>query len=96
MPPPTQVSLKSFMVTALLSKTDDNGQQRYVKKVLDPNTNQLVSQFGLLPDELDNMVDAMAEGIANQWTAWQIAQGVFAVDTVTAAPVVGTGPTALP
>ena len=85
MPAPTKATIKAALRAALVAKKNSDNNQLFVKRV-DGNP---VS--GVLPEHMDEFVDALADGITTFWTAWQLNQTVTilppplgaVIDTVT-------------
>jgi hypothetical protein len=94
MPAPTQSIIKANIVAALKVVVDPNGNLAYTKKTItqDANGNNVITIIGGLPQDLDNIVGAIAQGIADTWEGWQSTQTVTGVDTVTSALIKGILP----
>ena len=78
MPAPSPTQIQTFLTTGLIAK--GFVKKTYVNGVLVVDSTQL-------PEELAKLVAGLANGMAQNWTAWQSAQAVVASDTITAAPV---------
>jgi hypothetical protein len=87
MPAPSPTQIQNFLTTALLAKGFTKKSYVNGALVVDPTK---------LPDKLADLVSGISNGLSQNWVAWQAAQSVNAVDTITSAPVVGVGPAALP
>ena len=90
MPAPTKAFIKLYLTTALLTGTDPlgnavSGQRKAFLKVVDG-----VTVPGELPEAVDDLVDGLAEGIANAWFTWQATQPV--TGTAAGVPVIGQLP----
>lgn len=95
---PTKDSIKGFLVASFLSHAlDDPKNPIFVKQVYDSNGKVAVDQPLKLSQDLEKLIEILAEGLANQWSAWQTTQSVFTVGITTGTSVTTTpGPTALP
>lgn len=101
MPAPTKESIKEKLRLALINGTNPlesrvEGQRQAFLKV-DETGSTPVTIPGVLPNTIDDLIDAMAEGIHNQWVEWQAAQQLqgFANGVTPgggAAPIQGTLP----
>lgn len=97
MPVPTKESIKAYLVEALVTGTDPfsepvSGQRRAILKIVDR-----VPVQGEVPVQIDEFIDALAEGLAKQWLVWQSSQTVLGTATGVSsgsgiAPVTGTLP----
>lgn len=87
MPAPSPTQIQTFLTTALLAKGFTKKTYVDGALIVDPTK---------LPDKLADLVSGISNGLSQNWKAWQAAQSVNAIDSVTSAPVVGVPPTALP
>jgi len=95
MPAPTQALIYQNLKAALLSKIDPTtGHPMYCFKAV-TNGTVVYTPTELMPS-MDDIIQSLATAINLTWATWQAAQSVVATDTVTGAPVIGTGPIALP
>lgn len=87
MPAPIPTAIQVQLKTAFLAKGFT--KKAYVNGAIieDPTS---------LPDSLQKLVDALGNGDSAWFAAWQAAQAVTAIDTITSAPVLGAPGTALP
>lgn len=83
MPAPTKEQIKTNIKTQLI------GKGFYYRKV-DEENNLIENKNELMPG-LEDMVDAISEGVQQTWTEWQASQGVSAAVQVNTAT--GTGST---
>lgn len=85
MAPPAKAVIKTALRAALIAKLNSDGNQLFVKRVDGSPVP------GVLPEHMDEFIDALADGIGTFWTAWQTSQVVTVPGvTVGTATVFGT------